>query len=384
MTYKSFVGPLQGFRRHLKISKPRPLKKLRSVKLMTNLAHLKFGFEGKPKYQCFVAESRISNANPQLATRKRPWRVGVCTPLVGVEWRPGRAIRVRHRCGGAGVDRSPLPASRLRKRRSLALAAHCSLRSVSWLELTGACARNSHVPVRPLSAGRRPRMQQEAANCPLMSLLLCEVMQAPVAPVGATDQLSALLAQLDKKMAPTLSVDADNYMLRPRSSSFTAPGAAPGGGNPVGARSPLGRIGPLDLDELSLRRRPRGPPPEAVAAAPDCALALSSHPLRCDCRPRCCCQCVSFPECQACFHAVCAASAAASNAPCPRTAAAAQHNLPLFVTRQIVSSNFFIFNLIKIKLFTSFPRSCGNWQKSARLAVWVGQGLVAREGILMR
>lgn len=235
-----------------------------------------------------------------------------------------------------------------RLRLPVALALHsCSplvQSSVSWLELTGACARNSHVPVRPLSAGRRPRMQQEA-NCPLMSLLLCEVMQAPVAPVGATDQLSALLAQLDKKMAPTLSVDADNYMLRPRSSSFTAPGAAPGGGNPVGARSPLSRIGPLDLDELSLRRRPR-PPPEAVAAAPDCALALSSHPLRCDCRPRCCCQCVSFPECQACFHAVCAASAAASNAPCPRTSAVAQHNLPLFVSRQIVSTSLqFFFHL---------------------------------------
>ncbi|CAB3383554.1 Hypothetical predicted protein [Cloeon dipterum] len=191
-------------------------------------------------------------------------------------------------------------------------------------------------------------MQQEAAACPLMSLLLCEVMQAPgptngplTAP-GTADQLSAIFAQLDKKMAPTmaLNVDADNYMLRPRSSSFTAPGAATasgggGGGNSPAAKSPLGRIGPLDLDELSLRRRPRTASEAtagAVFATSDCAFASTSHGLPCDCRPRCCCQCIPVLECQACFHVMCAASAAVSSAAsCPRTA----NQSPSIFTRPI-------------------------------------------------
>ncbi|KAF4528664.1 hypothetical protein B566_EDAN017543 [Ephemera danica] len=174
-----------------------------------------------------------------------------------------------------------------------------------------------------------------------------------------------------------LNIDSENYMLRscelrPRSSSFTNGTRSIGSNNnnastynSVGLK---GSMSPLDLDMFSIREKmvvnniPLGnnnrlvsaaaasprvqqqlvdnnistsdvcPPPcneqqqltvrlfanSAESSSSSCAQTISLHRLlgQCSCHLSCCCMCVYFPECQACFHTVCIAYSA--NHPCKR------------------------------------------------------------------
>lgn len=202
-----------------------------------------------------------------------------------------------------------------------------------------------------------------------------------------------------------LNIDSENYMLRscelrPRSSSFTNGTRSTNNGtsqfcNNINFK---GSMSPLDLDMFSIREKvgsanyikpssasslpassPTPPLSEPVTGdehdnleetrprsssflttaastfstgllhspisesqdSSNCAQSISLHKLLCSCHPSCCCMCLCFPECQACFHSVCIAYS--GNHPCQRN-----NDIPTPTLNKAKVRHIFFFSLSNI------------------------------------